>query len=150
MTPETMARLREQLRIHEGLREFVYDDKTGKRVTILPSGGKLTVGYGFNLSDNPLPHDILEELLERRTHVAIADAKSLCPGFETFAPNRQIAITDFAYNLGLARLAKFKKMLAAANRGDWQAAAKEARSSKWATQVQSARVNTVCHQLEFG
>ena len=55
--------------------------------------------------------------------------------FAALSPNRQRALVDMAFNLGRTRLAGFKAMWAALERGDYHAAAVEALNSKWARQV---------------
>ena len=40
-----------------------------------------------------------------------------------------------AFNLGLTRLVKFKKMFAALNKGDYKLASEEGLDSRWAKQV---------------
>ena len=48
---------------------------------------------------------------------------------------RQRVLANMAFNLGLPRLGKFKKSLAAVQEQDWEKAAVEMMDSKWATQV---------------
>jgi len=48
---------------------------------------------------------------------------------------RQRVLANMAFNLGLPRLGKFKKFLAAVQEQDWENAAVEMMDSKWATQV---------------
>jgi len=48
---------------------------------------------------------------------------------------RQRVLANMAFNLGLPRLGKFKKFLAAVQEQDWEKAAVEMMDSKWATQV---------------
>ena len=48
---------------------------------------------------------------------------------------RQFVLVDMAFNMGLAGLKGFKKMLTAVEQGDYQTAAKEMLASKWAAQV---------------
>ena len=54
----------------------------------------------------------------------------------------RLGLANMAFNLGLTRLLKFRKMLAALEAGDYARAAEEALDSKWAAQVgrRSARI----------
>ena len=58
---------------------------------------------------------------------------------------RQWALMNMAFNLGITKLVKFKKMLAALKAGDYNLAAKEALNSKWSKQVgkRSNRISDV-------
>ena len=47
----------------------------------------------------------------------------------------KLIIANMAFNLGLPRLKKFKKMFAALNKEDYKTASKEGLDSKWADQV---------------
>ena len=47
----------------------------------------------------------------------------------------QEALGDMSFNLGLPRLAGFKRMLAAIRRSDWNDAARELMDSRYANQV---------------
>jgi len=47
----------------------------------------------------------------------------------------KLIIANMAFNLGLPRLKKFKRMFAALNKQDYEGAAKEGLDSKWAKQV---------------
>ena len=47
----------------------------------------------------------------------------------------QRAIYNMAYNLGITRLSKFKKMIAAIESGNYDQAGEEAKDSQWYNQV---------------
>ena len=47
----------------------------------------------------------------------------------------KLIIANMAFNLGLTRLVKFKKMFEALNAGDYKTASEEGLDSKWAKQV---------------
>ena len=57
------------------------------------------------------------------------------PCIENLTEGRQIVCLNMAFNLGVPRLKKFKKMWAAVHKEDYGTAAKEMLSSRWAKQV---------------
>ena len=116
--------LADELKIDEGFRECVYTC----------SAGKLTLGYGHNIEDNPLPEPIAEKLL----HSDIAQALAKCERFDWFFELdgvRQRVIVNMVFNIGFNGVSKFKKMIAAIEAGLYGAASIEMMDSKWANQV---------------
>jgi lysozyme len=130
--------LKEMIKRHEGLRLKPY-----------PCSQKhLTIGYGWNL-DNDLPSDIAsylrvtgeitrgmaERLLNISIDTATRQAWSIFPQFGGFSENRQMALIDFIFNVGVGTALKFRKALAAIEKGDWNRAADEMFLSRWREQV---------------
>jgi len=66
--------------------------------------------------------------------------------FDALSVNRQNVLIDMAYNMGITGLLKFRKMLAALERGDYEAAAKEMKNSFWAEQVKD-RAKTLIEMM---
>ena len=58
-------------------------------------------------------------------------------------------MVDMHINLGLFRLSRFTKMLAAIGQGNYPVAAREMRQSKWAEQV-GVRAVTLAQMMETG
>ena len=56
-------------------------------------------------------------------------------GHRDIEPVRHRVLINMSFNLGHARLAGFRKFIAAVNAHDWATAAVEMMDSKWATQV---------------
>ena len=133
-----MESLKEMIGRHEGLRLYRY---------ICPAG-KPTIGYGWNL-ENPLPEDIrahlnlfgciteeqADRLLDISIDAALRQCRALYPGFDGFSEARRNALADFVFNVGAGTAMKFKKMMAAIERGDWNSAADEMIDSLWYRQV---------------
>jgi lysozyme len=120
-----MARLEEAIIFDEGYRTHPY----------ACSVGKTTIGVGWNLTDNGLPDDIIQELLKRSVNQSVMDAVKVCPSFGMLNRVRQEVLVNMAFNLGKSRLSLFKKMLAAIEQGDFPLASEEMLDSKWAKQV---------------
>lgn len=59
------------------------------------------------------------------------------PWWRTSSPERQRALLNMAFQMGVEGLLKFKNTLAMAERGDWDGAADNALKSLWARQTPS-------------
>lgn len=119
-----IEKLANDLKIDEGFRECVYTC----------SAGKLTVGYGHNIEDNPLPEVIAEKLLHHDIGQALAECERF-PWFFELNDERKVVIINMVFNLGVSGVSKFKNMIAAIYDGDYELASAEMMDSKWATQV---------------
>ena len=138
-----MSKLSEQLMKHEGLRLMPYKD----------SLGYLTIGVGRNLEHNGITQAEAMAMLEHDMAVAeMALRKEYPVLFQTehLDDVRRDAVVNLCFNMGIVRLSGFKKMIAALDERDWARAAKEAKNSRWATQVQPERVKDICYMLEHG
>jgi lysozyme len=135
-----MDQLIEQIKRHEGFRPKSY------RCT----AGKLTIGYGYNLTANYLRLSSLElyhsQLVGMGKHEAerllklmiakITDQlEEALPVINRLDHVRQDILINMTYNLGLAGLLKFKKMIAALEKKDYQKASIEMLNSKWQSDV---------------
>lgn len=111
---------------HEGLRLKPYTD----------SVGKLTIGYGHNLSDNGITLEIATAILKADIDIAMTDARSVLKDtYWTLSQDRQWVIINMIFNLGKTRFATFKKLIAALKGTNYTKAAEEMLNSKWAKQV---------------
>lgn len=138
MTSTDRDALRAQLTKHEGLCLFPYVDTVGK----------LTIGVGRNLTDRGISDAEARYLLDNDINIAI-NALTVFPWFPNLDPVRQCAFVDLCFNLGLARLRGFTKMLAAAERADWSLVATELLDSRFAAQV-GQRAQTLATMLRTG
>lgn len=103
------------------------------------SAGKLTIGYGRNLTDVGISqseaemlfnHDMLSAELD-----AIAWLKKNNINYKDLSQNRFYVVTDMMFNLGWDRCQGFVKFISALKKGLYDDAANEMIDSKWATQV---------------
>lgn len=123
---------------HEGLRLKPYRCPAGK----------LTIGYGRNLDDVGISEGEAEVLLTNDISRAIGEAQILAGhAWVDLSDNRKAVLVDMVFNLGLTRLSKFYKFLAALREGDYATAAKEMLNSKWAKQV-GRRAITLAYIME--
>jgi len=150
----------EKLIQHEGLRLQVYED----------SLGIATIGIGRNLEDRGITPEELDWMdipnmaIVHTMGITEADAMYLAqndvqiveeellrahPCVDRLDAVRQLVLVDMAFNLGVPRLCKFKKMWAAVEAEDFPTAAKEMLDSRWANQVKS-RATKLAHAMHHG
>ena len=110
---------------HEGIRLKPYKDTMGL----------ITVGVGRCLDTKGITQEEAYYLLRNDISEAIEGLQDNLPWFNQLDDARQDALTDMAFNLGITGLLKFKNMLSAIERKDWNTAHNEALNSTWARQV---------------
>ena len=103
------------------------------------TAGKLTIGYGRNLDDVGISQAEADMMFERDFALAESEARRLCKAYninaEDLIEQRFYVLTDMIFNMGYDRLSKFKKMLTALSKGEYDTAANEMLDSAWSTQV---------------
>ncbi|MGA7329224.1 MAG: glycoside hydrolase family protein, partial [Rhodomicrobium sp.] len=70
----------------------------------------------------------VRELLAADSKAAVNSARTLFPDFDKYDPARQTVLADLAFNLGEARLSKFKSFIDAVKANDWDQAAEDLRN----------------------
>ena len=119
-----MMSLVQQLKIDEGTKLMPYRD----------SLGFLTIGTGRCIGKIGITEEEADYLLQNDINRCIDDLKAY--GWYTMQPaDVQDALVNMRFNLGLAGLLRFKRMLNALSQRDYGTAASEALSSNWAKQV---------------
>lgn len=149
-----LSKWSERLIQHEGLSLMPYRC----------SEGKLTIGVGRNLEDNPPTYEELRALGDymhgitenaakmllrndiTRTYAAL---KHLVKGFEDLDEERQYALLDMCFQLGVAGFKKFKRLRKALANQDFNKAAEECLNSKYAEQTPK-RARRIAHLLKTG
>ena len=134
-----MSALLDMLMLHEGVRLKPYHDTVGK----------LTIGVGRNLDDVGITRDEAMYLLNNDVNRTVAALRAAYTWYAELSAPRQDAITDMAFNLGLAGFGKFHQTIAALEDRRWSDAAKEMLDSQWATQV-GQRANELATMIETG
>lgn len=146
----------ERLKKSEGYSPTIYVDTTGN----------LTIGYGTNLGKLILPPGvsfkqvriqpangvtitISEALLLNVLLPSIAELRSAIPWLDQLDEVRQRVLADMAYNLGTPGLLRWPIFLGQVQRGEFQAAAANMRSTRWARQV-GARAVHLSYMMEHG
>ena len=137
---ETMMDIEKMLIRHEGLRLKPY------RCT----SGKLTIGVGRNLDDVGITEGEARKMLrDDITRCTIKLMHDPLWGFSDYNAARQNVLVNMCFQLGKSGLDKFKKLRAAMNDGDWDRAAEEMLSSKWARQTPN-RANELAKIMRTG
>ena len=103
-----MDSLIQQLVEHEGLELFPYEDTLGI----------VTIGVGRNLEERGISEDEAFYLLGNDIEVIWDELIKQHPIVEDLDDQRQMVLLDMAFNMGVPRLGKFKKMWAAIEDGD--------------------------------
>jgi lysozyme len=140
VSTDDRAKLRAQLKRHESERLKPYMDCCGKpwRECACVPQGKLTIGVGRNLDDDGITSD---ESAYMNTGDMDRVIRGLFARYPSWFPNldsvRQAVLVNMGFNLGLAGLAGFTKMLDCVARGDYGGASEEMTRSRWASQVGS-------------
>jgi len=112
----------EEIKHDEGFVGSPYDDSLG-----IP-----TIGYGTKL---PLDKYEAELLLKKRFDDVVVEIKNNIYFFDDLEENAREVLLNMAYNMGVPRLMRFKKMMRALELRDYKEAAKEMINSRWYEQV---------------
>ena len=115
----------------------------------LDTVGKTTIGIGRNLTDNGITAAEAKMLLQNDLFRVANELDRVAPWWREMSQVRQNALVNMAFNLGLPRLLKFKKMMVALENGNFETAWAEAMGSKWAAQV-GERANRIADSFIKG
>lgn len=121
-------RLKNQLIYDEGVRSSAYKD----------SEGYLTIGVGRLIDENKggkLSADEIEYLLDNDIDKVINQTIREFDWYDDLSDIRQEVILNMIFNLGLGGMKKFKNMITALKRHNWEDASREMLDSKWSGQV---------------
>jgi len=93
---------------------------------------KQTIGWGRNIEDVGISEKEADYLLGSDVTQITLDLAKHISVWEELSKARKEVLIDMCYNLGLPRFLKFKKMLAAIEKGDIGEVAAQMMDSKWA------------------
>ena len=140
-------KLREQLKIDEGIEHKIYKDHLGYNTVgighlILDGEPEFSMEVGEEITD-----ERVNELFEKDVEIVLGDCRKLYPYFDELPEEAQQIISNMMFNLGLPRLSKFKKMKQAVDNRDWKEAANQMKSSRWYVQVKN-RADRLVNRME--
>jgi lysozyme len=131
--------LKKQLSKHEGLRLKPYKD----------TKGHLTIGVGRNLDALGISLEEAMLLLENDIEWVLDDLDSNLSWWRTQSEDRQLAMADMCFNLGIKGLLTFKNTLRYWQRGEYDKAADGILDSLYAKQV-GQRAKTIAEMVRKG
>ena len=138
-------RLKDRLKLDEGLRLEPYQD----------SEGWWTVGYGRLIDTRKggkISEDEAEYMLNNDIDVVINQVIREFPWFGDLSDARQEVILNMVFNLGLPKFKGFKNAITAMKRHDWTDASREMLDSLWSRQVgdRAVRLSEAMRTGEWG
>ena len=128
-------KLREQLKIDEGVKYQIYNDHLGYATfgighLITPKDPEHNQPVGTEISE-----ERVNEAFDKDVELFINESKKIFPDFDDKPEEVKQVVVNMCFNLGEPRLSQFKKFIAAINEKDWDEAAHQMMDSKWANQV---------------
>jgi len=140
-------KLKEQLKIDEGVVYEIYNDHLGYPTfgighLVIEGDPELGAAVG-----TPVSESRVDECFEKDVESVIEDCKILHDGWDGYPEEVKQIIANMMFNMGRTRLSKFKKHNAALQCGDWKTAATEGRDSRWYKQVTN-RAERLMSRLE--
>ena len=140
-------KLKEQLKIDEGVVYEIYNDHLG--YPTFGIGHLVLEGepeYGLSVG-TPITEERVDECFERDVEYVLDDCRILHEDFDNYPEEVKQIIANMMFNMGRTRLTNFKKHNAALKEGDWKTAAIEGRDSRWYRQVTN-RAERLMKRLE--
>lgn len=129
------------------------EEEEGRRAQpYYDSLGYVTVGVGHLCDPRrpcPMPEHVIDALLDHDLAEARESASHL-PGWSRLNEVQQAVLVSMVFQIGVAGVRGFRKMLEALAAGDFRAAAREGRDSKWARADTPRRAERQMRMLETG
>lgn len=126
------------------LEQLIAEDEGLRLMPYKCSAGVLTVGYGTTF---PLSEVEAHLLMRNRLQLVLDQCERRFPWWPKLSPARQQVIASMGYQLGIAGLMGFRRMLAALERGDYDGAAREMLDSKWAKRDTPGRAGRLAERM---
>lgn len=149
LTQQQIREIREHVASNESWRNDVYPDSLGipttgvgfnlnrgeARVKIETLGLDFDTVYAGQVGQRMLTDAQVDQLFSADIADAISAVEARVPEFSGLTDGRQAVLVDMAFNLGPSGFGGFTAMIAAVNASNWDLAADEMASSRWARQV---------------
>lgn len=146
MSPENLAKLKDQIKRHEGVRLKPYKDTVGL----------WTIGVGHLLGEtlpekykNGITQEECDALYEKDFQKHKNEVDVHIPWAQGLDDLRYAVLINMAFNLGINGLMKFKNTLKNVKEGCYGCAARGMLLSKWAVQVKG-RATELSEQMKTG
>ena len=140
-------KLREQLKIDEGVKYEVYDDHLGYKTFGIGHLVKTTdEEYGAPVG-TPVSEERVNSVFDKDVETYIDESKKVFGNLEDMPQEAQQVIVNMCFNMGAPRLSQFKKFIKAIHDEDWKTASVEMLDSRWASQV-GIRANRLSDRIK--
>ena len=116
-----LQKIKHSIKKHEGVRLKPYQCPKGK----------ITIGYGRNLTDTGITQIEADSMLDRDLLNTKLELEDSIKFFHKLDDIRQNVLIEMAYNMGVSNLLEFKNTLKFMEKGDFINASKEMLNSKW-------------------
>jgi lysozyme len=136
-----MKNLREMIKRHEGVETHAY--KCSQNKTTIGVGRNIDPDGGIGLSEAEIDY-----LLNNDINRCIGELSGFV-WFPDLNQERQNAIIDMVFNLGITRFKGFKNAIDAMSKSDFDTAADEFYDSRWAKQVGNRAIE-ICEMIRKG
>lgn len=110
-------------------------DEGRKKLPYVDTVGKTTIGVGRNLTRDGISDQEMNLMRDNDIEAARSILNARLPYFQALDSVRQGVLINMAFNMGFRGLEGFQNMLRAFAQHDWEIAAREMVSSKWASEV---------------
>jgi lysozyme len=117
----------------QDLQQWIKSCEDLKLEPYVDTTGHLTIGWGRNLVNGIHPDEA--ELMFHNDFKQTVDELEQCDWYRMQPQGVKNALINMNFNLGIAKMNGFKKMIAALKSRDYTTAAFEALNSTWAKQV---------------
>lgn len=130
----------------------IIEDEGCKRYAYEDSLGYLTIGIGRCIDEKKKGGLSMDEVmyLFNNDIKRCKDSMSKYPWWNKLDDVRQGVLIELCFNIGASGVDGFKKMLAAIADANYMVAGVELVDSKWSTQVQPSRVESMKFRLQYG
>ena len=128
-------KLREQLKIDEGVKYEIYDDHLGYKTFGIGHLVKTTdEEYGSPVG-TPVSEERVNSVFDKDVETYISETEKVFGNLQEMTGELQQVLVNMCFNMGAPRLSQFKKFIKAIHDEDWQTASVEMLDSRWAKQV---------------
>ena len=128
-------KLREQLKIDEGVKYEVYDDHLGYKTFGIGHLVKTTdEEYGLPCGA-PVSEERVNSVFDKDVETYISETEKVFGNLQEMTGELQQVLVNMCFNMGAPRLSQFKKFIKAIHDEDWKTASVEMLDSRWAKQV---------------
>ena len=123
--------------------------KNGRHLPYTDTAGKITIGFGRNLTDRGISMAEASLFLDHDIDDATKGVLAKYPWANALEPARQGVLINMAFNMGLMALSGFTQTLPLIEHGQYEAAAIRMLQSRWAEQT-GDRALRLAEQLRRG